>query len=130
MHKLLLKNTSVQVEVLKRSDGTFTDLHADTIKVLLDEHFPGNVIGGEINGVEWKDNHSRDDWKVASEITSEDKIKWAIKSFMPFKSSGTNGIFPALLQHGIKTIIPPLNRIYKACLAFGYIPKKWREVKV
>ena len=48
MHKLLSKDTSVQVEVLKRSDGTFTDSHTDTIKVLLDEHFPGNVIRGEI----------------------------------------------------------------------------------
>ena len=90
MHKLLSKDTSVQVEVLKRSDGTFTDSHTDTINVLLDEHFPGNVIGGEIDGVEWKDNPYRNDWKIASEITSDDKIKWVIKSFMPFKSSGTD----------------------------------------
>ena len=49
---------------------------------------------------------------------------------MPFKSSGTDGIFPALLQHEKETIIRPLNRIHKACVTFGCITKKWREVKV
>ena len=54
MHKLLSKDTSVQLEVLKRSDGTFLDSYTDTIKVLLDEHFPDNVIGGEITGLNGK----------------------------------------------------------------------------
>ena len=44
-------------------------------------------------------NPSREDWKGASEIISEDQIKWAIKALMALKSSGTIGVFAGLQQN-------------------------------
>jgi len=41
-----------------------------------------------------------------------------------------DGIFPALLQEGWKVLIPYLVRIFYACLATGYIPAMWHQVKV
>jgi hypothetical protein len=60
---------------------------------------------------------------------SEEKIRWSIAGFGPFKAAGEDGIFPALLKNGIEVLIP-LRKIYTVCLAFGYIPKPWRKVKV
>jgi hypothetical protein len=45
-------------------------------------------------------------------------------------TAGEVGIFAALLKHGIEILIVPLQRIFTACLALGYIPKPWRKVKV
>ena len=53
-----------------------------------------------------------------------------IDSFAPYKSPGMDGIFPALLQEGREVLIPYLVRIFHACLATGYVPAMWRQVKV
>jgi hypothetical protein len=62
-------------------------------------------------------------WLVASEDVDSDKISWAIESFGSFKSSGEDGIFPALLKNGIEILSGPLLKIFTACLALGYIPE-------
>ena len=41
-----------------------------------------------------------------------------------------NGIFPALLQETREVVIPHLVRIFRACLATGYVPAIRRGVKV
>jgi len=41
-----------------------------------------------------------------------------------------DGIFPALLQEGQRTVVPYLVRIFRACLATGYVPAIWRQVKI
>jgi hypothetical protein len=46
------------------------------------------------------------------------------------KVAGTDEILPALLQQGEELIAPHLCRIYRACLAYGFIPTAWRQVKV
>jgi hypothetical protein len=63
-------------------------------------------------------------------LINQSKIKWAISTFKPFKSAGTDGIVPALLQHSVEHLAPHLCCILKACLAYGYTPKAWRQTKV
>ena len=53
-----------------------------------------------------------------------------IDSFTPYKSSGMDGMFPALLQEGRGIHIPYLVKIFRTCLATGYVPAMWRQVKV
>jgi hypothetical protein len=58
------------------------------------------------------------------------KIRWALSTFKPFKSTGTDVIVPALLQQGAVNLIQHLCRIFMACMAYGFIPTAWRQVKV
>ena len=41
-----------------------------------------------------------------------------------------DGIFQALLQEGREILIPYLIKIFRTCLATGYVPTAWRRVKV
>jgi hypothetical protein len=41
-----------------------------------------------------------------------------------------DGVFPALLQKGQEILIPYLIRIFRSCLATGFVPAIWRQVKV
>jgi hypothetical protein len=41
-----------------------------------------------------------------------------------------DGIFPALLLEGWEVLLPYLVRIFCACLATGYVPIAWCQVKV
>jgi hypothetical protein len=69
-------------------------------------------------------------WQLATRVVTYRRVEWAIASFAPYKSSGVDGIFPALLQKGQEVIIPHLVRIFCACLSTGYVPVIWRQVKI
>jgi hypothetical protein len=58
------------------------------------------------------------------------RVVWAIESFVPYKSPGVDGVFPALLLEGREVLVPYLVRIFRACLATGYVPIAWHQVKV
>jgi hypothetical protein len=66
---------------------------------------------------------------VAAKVITYQRVAWAIDTFAPYKSPGVDGIFPVLLQEGREVLIPHLVRIFRACLATGYVPRIWRQVK-
>jgi hypothetical protein len=67
---------------------------------------------------------------VAVRIVTYRRVEWAIDSFAPYKSPGVDGIFPALLQEGQEVLIPYLIKIFRPCLATGYVMTAWRQFKV
>lgn len=67
---------------------------------------------------------------LIDKIVTEDRIIWAINSFLPYKSPGSDNIIPAMLQYSTNTIIKPLCALFKASRRLKYIPKCWRNVKV
>jgi hypothetical protein len=73
---------------------------------------------------------AQEDCDLASEVVSEDKVRWAIDGFGNFKVAGEDGIFPGLLQHGIEIIIGHITNNFAACLAYGYIQLAWRAARV
>ena len=50
--------------------------------------------------------------------------------FRSLQGTGNSSIFPALLQKGLDLLDPLLVKLFRACLAFGYIPECWQEAKV
>jgi hypothetical protein len=72
----------------------------------------------------------RIDWRLVTRVVTNRRVEWAIDSFVPYKSPGAVGIFPALLQKAREVAVPYLVRIFRACLATGYVPAIWRQVKV
>jgi hypothetical protein len=68
--------------------------------------------------------------QVAKRVVTYRRVVWAIESFIPYKSPGMDRIFLALLQEGWEVLAPYLVRIFCACLATGYVPMAWHQVKV
>jgi hypothetical protein len=69
------------------------------------------------------------DWRVATKVVTYGRVACAIDSFATYKILGMDGIFPALLQDKREAVVPYLVRIFRACLATGYVPATWRKVK-
>jgi hypothetical protein len=67
---------------------------------------------------------------VAAKVIAYQRVTWAIDTFAPYKSPGVDRIYPALLQEGREVLIPHLVKIFHACLATGYVPCIWHQVKV
>ena len=102
IHKALVKDHANCVGLLKKSDGTYTSDRMDTLKTLLEVHFPGlpTDVQHIANGIDNRAN------SLSGKIFSPDKVKWADSSFKPFKAPGGDGLFPALLQRVIDLIMP------------------------
>ncbi|CAF4826717.1 unnamed protein product [Pieris macdunnoughi] len=102
-----------------------------TCELLLATHFPGCIIANE---QAWQPYSERatdsSDWQVAHKIITNEKVTWAINSFLPFKAAGLDGIFPGLLRWSGNLIVDYLVSVFRACIAHRYIPLKWREVKI
>jgi hypothetical protein len=73
---------------------------------------------------------NRGDWNLARRMINQSKIRWALGTFKPFKSVGTDGIVPATLQHGGEHTVPHPCRIFRASMAYGFIPTAWRQVEM
>jgi hypothetical protein len=73
---------------------------------------------------------NRGDWNLARHVINQSKIRWAFGTFTLFKSVGRDGIVPVLLQQGAEHVVPHLCRIFTACMAYGFIPTTWKQVKV
>jgi hypothetical protein len=79
--------------------GVFTASDQEVADHLLETHFPGcQPIMENIPAR----TPIEEDWLVASEAVDSDTIRWAIESCGCFKSTGEDGIFPALLKMELK----------------------------
>lgn len=118
---------------LKKPDGTFTKSDSETCELLLQTHFPGCRISESPSWEEEVQHNPVDhlDWITADRVVNTDKVRWAINSFLPFKSAGTDGIFPGLLKWcAASLLVEHLVVLFRSCLAYRYVPLQWREVKV
>ncbi len=60
----------------------------------------------------------------------EDRVRWAVNSFMPHKAPDPDAIYPICLQKGLDLIIKYLIKVYRGSIAMGHIPKPRRNVRV
>jgi hypothetical protein len=130
LHKALSRGPQIKLGSLVAPTGERTRSERETLDLLLATHFPDSVrLTGEAMPAA-ACHTKRDDWQLAARIVTYHRVLWAINSFAPYKSPGMDGIFPALLQKGQEILIPYLIRIFRACLATGYVPSMWCQVKV
>jgi hypothetical protein len=113
-----------RVESIKLLDGQYTQSGKETLRELYRVHFPGSA--GEEVTLEGQGQPNlrafaahREDWELSKRAVDQSKISWVISTFKPFKSAGTDGIVPALLQQGVEQSTTHLCRIFRSCLARG-----------
>ena len=122
------KLTSAAPTLLKRQDGSTTNTPEETAAILLDCHFPDSSACPP-DGTPPSRKAASDECKDADFITPS-KVRWALKSFGPYKSAGPTGLKPVVLQHLPDTAIEYLARLYKASIALEYVPLTWRKAHV
>ncbi len=119
-------------EPLRLPNGDLTRTTGEALGVFLESHFPSartnkgpkrslNITKSGANGA---------DWNMARKVVTEDRVRWAVNSFMPYKVPGPDSIYPICLQKGLDLIIKYLIKIYRGSIAMGCIPKPWRDVRV
>ena len=133
LQKIVSHDKECQVGLLKLQDGTYAKDENQSLKHLMRVHFPQCTFtepNNQVNEPQDRTTQEPADWETANKVVSKEKLEWAIQRFIPFKSTGPDEVFPALLQHGMAQLIPPLVNIFKGCIALGYLPSGWRKARV
>ena len=115
-----------EIGSMRKNDGGYTTNPEDTLKVLLDKHFPN------------KEEDDIDDQRVyqgnltnleINEIVNIEAVRAAFKGFKPYKAPGIDGIYPILIQKALDIIENDIVYIYRMCLKEGKSPARWLETK-
>jgi ribonuclease HI len=115
-----------EIGSMRKEDGEYTSNPEDTLKVLLDRHFPdkedddideARVYQGNLNNNE------------INEIVNLEAVRAAFKGFKPYKAPGIDGIYPILIQKALDIIENDIVYIYRMCLKEGKSPARWLETK-
>ena len=64
---------------------------------------------------------SEEDWAIATQIVTMERLSWGIGKLRFFKSSGDDGIFPALLKESGEILLEPLCKMLRSSLVMGRI---------
>jgi hypothetical protein len=135
--RIMAKQANNRVSSVKLPDGRYRESGRETLLELYRIHFPDfRLTHWSTDGLGQSDlgGHmrmtNRGDWKLVRRVIDQSRIKRAFGTFRPFKTAGIDEIVPALLQHGVEHLVPHLCSLFRACLAYGYIPKAWRQTRV
>lgn len=106
--KFFEKGPSRKMGNIKKPDGTYTNNMEESLEALIECHFSGSTLINDEQD-ENLNNEVRPQITISKEqeddinaTVSAEKIEEAIEEFGPYKTAGSDGIFPALLQKGKK----------------------------
>ncbi len=80
--------------------GDLTMTPGNALDVFLRRRFPGARINRGLERVlnTTKTGANSIDWLMAMKVVMEDRARWAVNTFMPYKAPGPDGIYPLCSQ--------------------------------
>ena len=132
LQKLMKEDNRSKLGTVRKQNGEYTTTPEETLEELLRVLFPDMNAEEEVDTVEepneGQDNDTDEDIDLEGMINTE-SVETAISSFKPYKSPGPDGIYPALLQQGIKELTPFLVTLYRESIRERRPAKEWLENK-
>ena len=129
--KLAQRKDKRMINTLRKDDNSLSQPGTETIRILTDTHFPAATEGvtpsqhdnsNKIDTEELRDRY--EDWINPALVIQ------ALTKFKPNKAAGPDGLKPIIFRHLPHNIINAITILYKACIALGHTPSKWRDTKV
>ena len=108
---MLLVNS--QLGSIEKSDGNFTNSPEETLQCMLDTHLRDPEVT-QLNEEVLDHNPIISD--LGEEIFTEERARYAVDQFKPYKSPGGDGVYPIMLQAGWETLEPLYLEICKASI--------------
>ena len=121
--KLLKGVRKVQLDVLEKTDGTYTSDPGETLELMMSVHYPGS------ERIERASPYSapRLNWDegLSFHFLTEERIAKSINSFDAYKSPGGDMVSPIMLQRAGRALVVILVRLYRASLRLSHVPATW-----
>jgi len=99
--RILSSSQSPHLGCLKLPDGDYTNNTTETLKHLMEVHFPEFQSNQDLQAEEVvpfpREVYRPREWSLAAKVVHPEGVEWAVKTFNSFKSPGPDGIYPAFL---------------------------------
>ena len=125
LFKVLLKDGAKATGWVKDSNGNYPSDERGNMELLMRAHLPNFSTNYPSDLLASPRPSGTKLWAEGQEVVGKNRLDWAIGSFMPYKSLGPDGIFPALLQRGLDALRVPLTKLFRTCIALGHTPGNW-----
>jgi hypothetical protein len=110
--KIMAQQATNRVSSIKLPDNQYTKSGKRTLKELFRVHFPDSKLIEDSDDGHGQQNlgiygcvTNRGNWNLAKYVIKQSEIRWALDTFKTFKSVGTDGIAPALLQQRMEHLV-------------------------
>ena len=121
--KLLKGVRKVQLDVLQKTDGTYTSDSRETLELMMSVHYPGSK---QIErGSSYYAPRLNWDEGLSFRFLTEERIATSINSFDAYKSPGEDMVSPVMLQRAGRALVVILVRLFRASLRLSYVPATW-----
>ena len=122
MVRLLKGESSCQLGAVEKTNGQYTNTDKETLECMLDAHLRGAREPEILTIGRWSGG-------MVEGLLGERQMCSAVFQNEAYKSPGSDGIYPAMLQQGWGRVGPWLKVIFRASLRMGYIPKLWQNAR-
>ena len=121
--KLLKRDKRVQLDVLQKTDGSYTSDPGETLNLMMSVHYPGSAEISERRAF----RHSEMNWEdqLPGGFITADRVARSIGSFDSLKSPGEDMISPIVLQRAGSSLVGILVRLFRASLRMSHVPDTW-----
>ena len=130
LFKIAQRRDKRNINTLLKDDGSLTEPGAETITKLTDAHFPAATQGTDPVPHDNTLSIKTSVVEESHEWIDSDMVRKSMRQFKPDKAPGPDGLKPLIFRYLPQNAIDIITLIYKACISFGFTPKKWRETKV
>jgi hypothetical protein len=127
LNRILAPKPTFQLGHIRRQDGSITSNTQDSLKELLQEHFPNSTLT----------NPNTDTYQPTLTAPSHqyswisrNRIDQAIKRLKNNKKPGPDDLYPEVIKQLPESTIATILDLFNASIALGYIPPIWKTSKV
>ena len=129
IQKIMKNGRVAKLGTLQKTDGSYTSNESETLNELFNCLLPVGMANNNHRDPSVTDNLELTEQKLI-EIINHNTVSAAIQAFDPFKSPGLDGIYPVMLQKGIRILSPYLIKIFKTSLKTGKLATSWLQIKM
>ena len=117
------------LNVLQKTDGSYTEDSVETLTVLAEEHFKKTDDSFTTTHASNEVHDSTEDITTIDNILNPSRLERVIKKLPLNKAPGLDGIRNNMIKAAWASICQPLSHIYKQCLTYSYCPRTWKTSK-
>ena len=130
LSKLARHRDRLDLNVLYKQDGSISEPGTDTIRRLVEVHFPQAEIHDQFPPRDNSRAALSSDISGKYDYISRRLVKLSLLRFFLGKSPGPDGIQPIVFRYLPPSFLDRLAFIYECCIHFHYTPRAWQFSRV
>ena len=118
LQRILSKENNPHMGCLKLPSGDYTGSVEKSLGYIMEVHFPGSrgPFSGSARQPELGGDYKPREQRLAAKVVYPSGVEWVIKFFKHYKTPGIDGLYPSLLQEGLRCLLQSFTEVFRASI--------------